>query len=482
MNDLDRMLDRVGHWLDPRDLGSEMMAAFSVKRLPQSKIVWLNHRWLRVNGVDTDSKSLLGGITADLLNRFGVLADVAPAEGRSKSVRWFEADRYGGTAGAQHGGSGRSGSSQRLNAKGIGRTPLVSDRVDAEHSNGLLPLREAIKEAIFSEICDVRLPYGALPIIAIIDTGLRHSFDKAKLPERCAIVVRPTFVRPAHYERTIFYGDAGHPGSAQVLDAARVQRAVQRSLEHPERYPSIRETFTRHAVQLGACRAHRLWMGKWISSNVSIDGQVADFGSFRTVPTWHRRVGMSGEVFGSELGQLRRAFLSVLYYVTKFGGMSAEQFNVSEFVDALALVERRSFLETCLNSLGANSPTERSALEDPLVRLYDLQQALRTGDDVSDAFWLHALVSGHPSRKATHMEEEISCNLLTIVEDLEHSGSTVTVSALAAFLEPRDRFQYIPFDKSLTTLLEQYEHEDNKCKMIHRSIDKILEDYSSLSI
>lgn len=477
MNDLDQMLDRTGHWLDPRDLGNEMVVAFPVVRLPQSRVVWLNHRWLRENGVDGGSERLLNRFSADLLDRFGVLADGVSVEEASQPVRWLEADRYGGTAGARHGGSGRIGSYQRLNAKGIGRTPLVSNKVDPEHSNGLLPFREAVREAIFAEICNARLPYGALPIIAIIDTGLWHSFDKAKIPERCAIVVRPTFIRPAHYERTIFYGDAGHPGSAQVLDAARVERAVQRSLEQPERYPTIRETFTRHAVQLGACRAHRLWMGKWLSSNVSVDGQLADFGSFRTVPTWHRRVGMSGETFGSELDQLKRAFLSVLYYVTKSGGESAERFDVREFVAALTLLEHRSFVGTCLDSLGANTPIERSALEKPIRLLYDNQQTLRTGDDVSDAFWLHGLLSGHSLRKTTHQEETVSRDLLKTVETFEQSGSTVTVSALSTFLEPRDRFQYVPFDKALTALLEQYEQEKEKSLMLRRCITNILTDY-----
>src|SRR5206468_820219 len=108
----------------------------------------------------------------------------------------FHADRYGATSGSAHGGSGRVGTNGPFNVKGLGRTPLASTMSDWQHSHGCLWLEEAVREAIYSEVADAEFPHGAVPVVAIIGTGIRHELEDGAVGER-ALLVRPSFLRLA---------------------------------------------------------------------------------------------------------------------------------------------------------------------------------------------------------------------------------------------------------------------------------------------
>lgn len=127
---------------------------FFAHRVPAANILWLNERWLFERGVDVRDKVSRERIERRLLSNFAcVVADSSVDNAHLDLGRPIElwADRYGETGGATHGGSGRAGTRGPFNAKGVGRTPLVSTDTDWYHSHGCMWLEEAIREAIVGE-------------------------------------------------------------------------------------------------------------------------------------------------------------------------------------------------------------------------------------------------------------------------------------------------------------------------------------------
>jgi hypothetical protein len=347
--------------------------------------------------------------------------------------------------------------------------------VDAQHKTGLLSLKEAMREAVNAEVCRSELPYGAVPILAIIDTGFTHRLDASAPEERCAIVVRPNFIRPAHFERNIFFGDSGTPASHQFRDACRVRDAVRTLDREPDLYPSVREMFTRFARQLGTARAQRLWQGRFLSSNLSIDGAFVDFGAFRATPNWRRCVGLAGEVFGTEIGQLRRAFASVLYYYAKYSTADELGFEVKPFYAELAQIEDRAFLDGCLAGLGV--PRDRfqgqSALEGLLLAYYRQQQATPMGDSADgDPFSIYELLCGRRSlRAAPGADRVIAEQLIAELDRLERAGLPVSRSRTRAFFEPRRLLNYATSVAAASDLERRLDGAADPADLVGRHIE-----------
>ena len=128
--------------LDPGVLSEHVYVRFEVSRLSSASVVWLNDRWLIQLGLDPMDLATRQGFIDELLSSFAVQSiDQLKADGHCRPADGFlNADRYGGTDGTIHGGSGRCGSKHGYIAKGIGRTPLVSTLADPGHSNGFLSL------------------------------------------------------------------------------------------------------------------------------------------------------------------------------------------------------------------------------------------------------------------------------------------------------------------------------------------------------
>jgi len=314
-------LDVAGQRSAPlHDLGEDLLVPFGVRPFAKGRVLWLNDRWFLESGVNSLDPIVRREIEKEFLSRFGVTA-AEPGQKGDGGVLW--ADRYGAGNGALHGGSGRCGVFGAYNAKGVGRTPLVADNADWVHSSGCLWLSDAIRETIDAEIAAAELPYGAVPVIAIIDTGEFHPRQDGGADQRRAIVVRPNFIRPAHFERSIFFGDSGTLNSEQVKDARRTKEAIQFVSSHsPDGQISfdLSEMFLRFARQIGHGRAHRLWIGPFFTGNASIDGALVDFGSFRAVPSWRRAsvYGFPGEAFGVDSGRIGAAIDSLCTYFRKY--------------------------------------------------------------------------------------------------------------------------------------------------------------------
>jgi hypothetical protein len=209
------------------------------------------------------------------------------SEGTSIKVGY--ADRYGGDGIGHNGGSGRAVFVNGYHVKGVGKTPLVSALPSEISTAGDCLLAECIREAILSKIVANDFPGSAVPVLAIIDTGLSaHASPASKaLEDRRALVVRPPFLRPAHFERaTGYYSDNEHVG---VRDQLRVRHVFSTYLS--EQSPDfMRRMFEKFSITWSRQQAYgfvnRISAGNCTTSNVAFNGMLVDFGSMSAVPSW----------------------------------------------------------------------------------------------------------------------------------------------------------------------------------------------------
>lgn len=313
-------------------LGPNLLVPFVAHRLPAARVLWINERWWAGRGVDVGQPQARLRLENWLLGNYAYCVktpDLAGHLGDDTAV--FFADRYGATGGAHHGGSGRCGIRGMLNAKGVGPTPLVGAQhnVDWIHSHGCAWVEEAVREAIASEVAHAEFPHGAVPTVAIIDCGLDPSLA---YNQHRALILRPNFVRLAHLERSGFFGDAGHPDADQYKDALRTRDALEavwgpssRRQELGVRSASLAEAIARLADQLAFGYAHRLFIGGISSSNLTIDGQIVDFGLFTSVSCWRRTHGqLALPAFGEEWSSVMELVRSVGFFQNKYLGLAAD--------------------------------------------------------------------------------------------------------------------------------------------------------------
>lgn len=308
--------------LNLASVSTSMLVPFPVGRLPDASLLWLNERWFHDLGMAIHDAPTRARISASLLERFAVTSIEAHCVAGTFGGQTLGADRYGGSGGAIHGGSGRCGSDGMLIAKGTGPTPLVSEAHDWSHSHGCLYLYDAIREAVASEILNAELPHGAVPIVAIIDAGFSLARTDADEPERCAILIRPAFLRLAHFERSLYFGTSGSANSDQFQDSLRVKDAIHFADEHTQRDAGnpndlgvdLSALYLRLAEQIAASRAHRLWTGRPTSDNITSNAQFLDFGGFRAVPTWKRGTDGHRHFFGDEMRDVRHSLPSLAYF------------------------------------------------------------------------------------------------------------------------------------------------------------------------
>lgn len=296
---------------------------FRASHFRNASVLWLNERYWCSLGLNLAHSEVIEELIQALLSHFGVStygnfdSDVT----YRGSCTTLYADRYGGTFGHNHGGSGRAGTVGRFNAKGVGVTPLVDTDADWYHSHGCMWLEEAVREAIFSELAWQSFPERANPIVAIIDTGEAVRSDNGQIGTRRAIAVRPAAVRVAHLQRNILFGDAGHEASDQYRDALRVREMISHvSSDARTHRPAglIAQIVASLCRQIGFGRANRLFHGDYISSNICVSGALMDFGAFRGVEDWRRSQWEENSLpFGAEAGRIFETIKSVSFYVRK---------------------------------------------------------------------------------------------------------------------------------------------------------------------
>jgi len=233
------------------------------------------------------------------------VASDAP-EAYADETRVEQADRYGGFGLGQAGGSGRCSVYGGLQTKGVGVTPLVTPVRNEWYTSGTLPVESAVLEALFAQVYQAALPFGAVPTLAVLLTQPPASGVATRTAR--ALAIRPFVLRPAHFMRNLLHPSERLPqgllAPGLTRDAFRVQQALGQlanglgaSLDLSPRGGSeadvidhgLRELARRMAWQFAAGFAKRLPHGTISPSNLALSSQYLDFGLSRFERVYRRR-------------------------------------------------------------------------------------------------------------------------------------------------------------------------------------------------
>jgi len=293
----------------------------TLKRLRHARLLWLNQRAMHLDP-QYNSEQSLAQYKQHLLDQCAyVISDEASAIRPVTEVITATADRYGGEGIGRNGGSGRAVFSNGYHIKGIGRTPLVSPLTEKAHASGGAYLEECAREAVLSEIADAEFPIGTVPVLAIIDTGFVQNWDTDYGPnaERRCLLVRPAFMRPAHFTRALDY--IGHHHHDGMKDAQRVALMMEQACAQfgTTQFSAQWEAFwSLWAEQLAYAYVHRLNHGGNSESNIALDGRLLDFGGMTALPSWARiTVAGGGWPAGADMNYLMHAQQSAAAMLVK---------------------------------------------------------------------------------------------------------------------------------------------------------------------
>lgn len=216
----------------------------------------------------------------------------------------FQAERYGGSGLLNNGGGARCGLRGAAQIKGIGPNPLVGEGTDYWYSNGAISLSDALKEAVWGELLPIVLPFGGVPILAVIATGTKCQ-KMGPLGKRVStlrgLVVRENALRAGHFERATYFRPKPAFKMLRSRDVDRVRAMINNlpgALSLYETYDESEnssdlagKTYTmltrfanRVAEQLATSKAKRIMHGGLSSSNISVDGRWLDYGSISVLP------------------------------------------------------------------------------------------------------------------------------------------------------------------------------------------------------
>lgn len=391
--------------------GDFLLLPFEVFRLRHAKVLWINQRWINERGLNFNDEKFAARLNRWLIDTFAfaVPSPGDPDDAYLGETATFYADRYGSSsATAKHGGSGRAGITGCFQAKGIGITPLAGTGCDWIHSNGCASLEEALREVIFSEIFIEEFPYGATPVVAILDAGLSYEYQKPDSQERVrlrrAIVIRPAVLRPAHAERApLFHESITGYLNNQADDVARCRDFMLHWSKHEiesGRICNVRKLVNRIATQIAFSEIHRLFSGGYFSSNMTLDGSLVDFGGARALPTWaYAIISHHAPGSGDGLAYLEGLVKSLVFYHGKYGKWSDPSISVESLMAGAFESYERTVNNECLRIWGLNGIESQSLCEAVICitrKYYATQQHTRVdyargGNKTS---WLYDQIEG----------------------------------------------------------------------------------------
>ena len=241
--------------------------------------------------------------------------------------------------------------------KGIGRTRLVSSLTDLSHASGGAYLEESVREAIYSEIVRAEFPHSAVPVLAIIDTGLFETWNIAEgvKIERRILLVRPCFVRPAHFVRaTGFISDDPREGSYDSLRVGATFDILKEALGYDALKTRYETFWVSWAQQLAYAFAHRLPHGSDTISNISFDGKLLDFGAISAVPSWADAATMSQRQSFKALSQLLLNLISAtgIFFGRYVDPSYSTENGISKIAEAVDFAFRRTLVCETLRLCG----------------------------------------------------------------------------------------------------------------------------------
>lgn len=202
---------------------------------------------------------------------------------------------------AYNGGGARCGFDGRYQIKGIGPNCLVGKFAPITYSDGFISLSDALREAVWGEILHVTLPHGAVRAVAVLSLDEVNRVRQS-LPHQ-GLLVREAVVRPAHFERSIYFRPKKEFRELLADSTARSIDSLCNIVDYlpyasrPNLYQSchsatnesrfragIVELSKRFAENLAYASAKHIFHGGLSASNLSIDGRWIDFGSITTLP------------------------------------------------------------------------------------------------------------------------------------------------------------------------------------------------------
>ena len=333
--------------------GDDLLVPFVVRKLKGASVAWLNRRWLTERGFNVRDSTTRQRIEGWLIETFAYIIPDDDASTRllEPHTKVVHADRYGGGNGfSVHGGSGRVATIGAFQVKGVGLTPLAGMTQDWGHSHGCAWLEEAIREAIYAEIVAAEFPFGALPVVAILDTGIRRHQQRTTSGVR-ALLIRPCAVRLAHLERApLFIQTSRGEGTDQLSDVRRTRDAIRHMTSPSEAgLGDLRLSMRKLGAQIAFGQVSRLHNGGYFSSNLSIDGKLLDFGGMRALPNWAQaKVLEDAPGFGRELIEMQINIRSICFYIKKYSTYSSSE---NGLVDELLRELNESYVSTFENEM-----------------------------------------------------------------------------------------------------------------------------------
>lgn len=261
------------------------------------------------------------------------------AIGQDLTTLW--AERYGGAGLGANGGGVRCGNVEDVQIKGVGSNLLAGADTDYWHRHGAMSVQDALREALWGELFEHALPYGAVRSLGVLSTGTQYQVEvgaeKGIGWAQRALLVREQVLRPAHFMRSSFWVPiaqaAGLPSDTQRTRAAcacahghlvtalsRRQWAVRPANElAPTLAECWNEVWRRCAIQLATARAKRFIHGSLTPSNYGVDGRWLDFGTCTALATHGRAIVAPGSKdFWSQEAVILEAIEDQAFYLRKY--------------------------------------------------------------------------------------------------------------------------------------------------------------------
>ncbi|WP_200862092.1 hypothetical protein [Pseudogulbenkiania ferrooxidans] len=270
---------------------------------------------------------------AKIIAECSYLIDTEENESDSKI---FYAERYGGSGISYHGGGARCGFDGKYHIKGIGPNPLLGRDVDRFHSSGSLSFEDAIYETLWGEILHRALPCGAVRSRAILltDKVFKNNFGHDEKTARRALLVRSPEIRPAHFERAIFFRKQYIYNNLIGSDIDRVKSVIKifpstitgKTIDSAGNVEDIYmnrllDLATSLAHQMSYCRANYLMLST-SPSNVTVSGKLMDFnGVFSLWPSYtnkHSEHQLRLKSFIDEPSVILEGIKNIAFYASKY--------------------------------------------------------------------------------------------------------------------------------------------------------------------
>ncbi|HEX6374862.1 MAG TPA: hypothetical protein VFZ91_03985 [Allosphingosinicella sp.] len=323
-------------------------AKVALKRLAGARVIWLNKAAPEVDDPSPASREREALRRARLIESCAYLV----SDRRTVTAHGW-ADRYGGSGIGTNGGSGRSVVLDGYSVKGVGPTPLIGVGTPLAHSSGGAYLEEAIREILFSRLLQRIMPHGASPIVAVIDTGIDQQWhlEGGIKTERRVLIVRRFALRPAHFQRAYRYRPAGYEGKrADIARVAHNFRTFSGLFAAAGLRQRLEDCYGRWAEQLAFALVHNVALGP-SPSNVTLEGEVMDFGACSTLPVSANYFISPGNSVVGDFGRLLGSLDEVALSATSFDADMFHDFGATVEAKAVEAYER-TLVSEVLNAVG----------------------------------------------------------------------------------------------------------------------------------